>query len=230
MGTHSETVKEEASQDTVRALEGAKDIGAAALGVSVQVMADTASQAVKAAEGLAGDLTHASKSLAVGIIQGFHEVSAAIGKAILASARGTVQGVGQVGADVGAVAQGAAHGIVKGASDVGLDVGAVTKRTAFGLIHGTAEVSAEFGKVWKARALEAIKGATETALSAEEAVMATARIVIRDVGKLRFERGPSREVEKPAPPEESPPPTTNNILSIAPVVATTVESKPSELT
>lgn len=107
---------------------------------SLHDTADTASQALKAAEGLAGDLTNATKNLLVGVIRGFQEVSAAIGVAILESARGTVQGVGLVGADVGAVAKG----------------------TAIGLIHGSAEVGAEFGKVWKIRGLQAIKGATET--------------------------------------------------------------------
>ena len=228
MKTPSQNVHEGTfPETTARALEGAQDIGAAALGVGVHVVADTASQTLKAAEGLASELTNATKNLAVGVIRGFHEVGTAIGQALLESARGTIQGVGLVGSDVGTVAKGAAHGFVRGAGEVSLDLGTVTKSTAFGLIHGTSEVGAEFGKIWKLRALETIKGAKETVLSAEEAVLATVRTVIQDVGKLRSKPVPSKPVDKAAPPEESPPATTN-ILSIAPIVTGKVESEPSE--
>ena len=195
---------------TVLALEGAKDIGTAAVGTILQVAAHTTSQALKAAETVGTEFASVSTNLFIKVIRGIQQVTSAAGDAVLETARGYVRGVGTMHSEIRETGRAGALETVSTLNQVG----AATKGSALGLIQGAAEVSSELGSLWKNSAQEAVKGVGavtsdvvfvtkslslgavqgtgEVALQVEDAVMNTARAFVRDL----------REVQ--SPPAASP--------------------------
>lgn len=190
-------------------LEGARDIGLAATGGAIDAVAGTASHTLKATAGVGDDLVSLTTRFWVHVIRGAQEVTAALGSAVLESARGGLRGSAVLGEDLGALGRSAAKGFLHGAGEVGSDLGQVAKQAALGFLHGSAEVGSEFGQLCKQgalgvlrgtaevteefgtvahkHALGTIQGGTETALSVEEALKSTALSFVRGVAHVRAE-------------------------------------------